>query len=49
VEKAAQKYIQPDRMAIVIVGDGEEVLAQAQSYAEKVEIFDTEGKFAGDV
>jgi hypothetical protein len=43
VEKAAQKYIQPDRMAIVIVGDGEEVLAQAQSYAEKVEIFDTEG------
>jgi zinc protease len=43
VEKAAQKYIQPDRMAIVIVGDGEEVLEQAKSYSEKVEIFDTEG------
>jgi predicted Zn-dependent peptidase len=43
VEKAAQKYIQPDRMAIVIVGDGEEVLAQARSYSEKVEIFGTDG------
>lgn len=43
VEKVARKYIQPDRLAIVIVGDGEEVLAQAQSYAENVEIFDTEG------
>jgi hypothetical protein len=43
VEKVASKYIEPDRMAIVIVGDGEEVLAQAQAYAEYVEIFDTEG------
>lgn len=42
VEKVARKYIEPDRMAIVIVGDGEEVLAQAQSYAENIEIFDTE-------
>ena len=30
-------------MAIVIVGDAEEVLPQARSYAESVEIFDTEG------
>jgi hypothetical protein len=30
-------------MAIVIVGDAEEVLPQATSYAELVEIFDTEG------
>lgn len=43
VEKVARKYIAPDRMAIVVVGDGEEVLAQAQSYADNVEIFDTEG------
>ncbi len=43
VAVAARKYVQPDKMAIVIVGDGEEVLAQAKTYAEKVEIYDTEG------
>ena len=43
VERVAKKYIQPDKMAIVIVGDGAEVLAQAKDYAEKIEIFDTEG------
>jgi predicted Zn-dependent peptidase len=43
VERVAQKYIQPDRMAIVIVGDAEEILPQAQTYAEKLEIFDTDG------
>jgi zinc protease len=39
---AARKYVQPDSMAIVIVGDAEEVLAQARGYAEDVEVFDTE-------
>jgi len=40
---AAQKYVRPDEMAIVIVGDAGEVLPQAESYAGSVEIFDTEG------
>ncbi len=44
VRRVAQKYIQPDKLAIVIVGDGEEVLSQAKEYAEVIEIFDTEGK-----
>lgn len=40
---AAQKYVRPDEMAIVIVGDAGEVRPQAESYAETVEIFDTDG------
>lgn len=43
VERVAKKYISPDKMAIVIVGDGADVLAQAKEYAEKIEIYDTEG------
>jgi zinc protease len=43
VQRVAQKYVRPDEMAIVIVGDANEILPQAESYAEVVEIFDTEG------
>ncbi len=44
VEGAAKKYISPDKLAIVIVGDAGEVLPQVKSYAKKIEVFDTEGK-----
>ena len=43
VERVAQTYITPEKIAIVIVGDAEEVLPQVNSYSEKIEIFDTEG------
>ncbi len=43
VLRVAQKHIRPDEMAIVIVGDAEEVLPQAKEFAGSVEIFDTEG------
>ncbi len=43
VQKAAINYVRPGEMAIVIVGDAEEVLPQARTYADSVEIFDTEG------
>lgn len=43
VQRVAKKYIQPDKIAIVIVGDGEEILAQAKEFADEIEIFDTEG------
>lgn len=43
VQQTALKYVRPDEMAIVIVGDASEVLAQAKDYAETVEIFDTDG------
>jgi zinc protease len=44
VLSAAQKYVRPDEMAIVIVGDAQDVLGQARGFAPSVEIFDTEGK-----
>jgi len=39
----AQKCVRPDEIAIVIVGDAEEVLPQVTSYSESVEVFDTDG------
>jgi zinc protease len=44
VLEAAKKYVRPDEMAIVVVGDAEAVLPQTRDFAESVEIFDTEGK-----
>jgi len=44
VQRAADKYIRPGELAIVLVGDAAEVLPQAQSYSEIVDIFDTEGQ-----
>ncbi|HEX8246777.1 MAG TPA: pitrilysin family protein, partial [Pyrinomonadaceae bacterium] len=41
IQRVANQYITPGKIAIVIVGDAEEVLPQAKSYSEKIEIFDT--------
>jgi predicted Zn-dependent peptidase len=43
VQRVAQKYILPDRFAIVIVGDAEEIIKQVKSYSSKIEVFDTSG------
>lgn len=43
VQRVASKYIFPDKMAIIIVGDAEEILAQAKPYSADIEIFDTDG------
>lgn len=43
VQRVANKYVQPDDVAIVIVGDAGDVLPQARSYADEINIFDTEG------
>ncbi len=43
VQRVAEKYVDPEKLAIVIVGDGEEILSQAKDYADEIEIFDTEG------
>ena len=43
VQQIAVKHVRPSEMAIVIVGDAEEVLPQARQYAGSVEIFDTDG------
>lgn len=43
VQRVAVKHVRPEEMAIVIVGDANEVLPQVKEYAVSVEIFDTEG------
>jgi zinc protease len=43
VRRVAQKYIRPDDLAMVIVGDAADVLPQARSYSDQLNIFDTEG------
>lgn len=43
VARVANQYIQPDKFALVIVGDAEEILSQVKEYSENIEIFDTEG------
>lgn len=48
VQRVAIKYVRPDEIAIVIVGDAGEVLPQATEYAETVEIFDTDGNLKKD-
>jgi zinc protease len=41
VHSAAQKYIFPEKMALVVVGDAEDVLPQVKSYSDEIDIFDT--------
>ena len=43
IQAVAQKYVQPDKAAIVVVGDAAEITEQIKPYAEKIEIYDTEG------
>lgn len=44
VRRVAEKYISPDKTAIVIVGDGGEILKQVKPFAGDVEVFDINGK-----
>ncbi len=48
VQRVAARHIRPDEMAIIIVGDAEEVLPQVRSYASSIEIFDTDGHPQGE-
>ena len=43
VQRVANAYIQPDKLAMVIVGDAKEILPQTKDYATHAEIFDTDG------
>ena len=44
IQRVAQKYVRPDRAALVIVGDAAEVIEQVKSYSESIEVVDTEGR-----
>jgi zinc protease len=42
-QQAANKYIAPDKMAIVIVGDAGQIWEQIEPYAAQIELFDIQG------
>ena len=44
VQAVAKKYIKPDEAAIVIVGDGAQMLEQIKPYAGELEFYNTAGK-----
>jgi zinc protease len=44
VQRAAQKYVTPDRAAIVIVGDAAALMDQIAPYADAVELYDNNGQ-----
>ena len=43
IERVAKKYITPEKIAVVIVGDAENILEQVRYITPFIEIFDTEG------
>ncbi|MFL6375608.1 MAG: M16 family metallopeptidase [Pyrinomonadaceae bacterium] len=43
VRTAAERYVRPAEMAIVIVGDASEVHDQVKPYADTIELYDAEG------
>src|SRR5258705_7786705 len=44
VQEVARKYVRPDEAAIVIVGDGAQLLEQVRPYADDIEFYTTAGK-----
>ena len=43
VQEFAKKYVKPDEAAIVIVGDGAQLLEQIRPYADELEFYNTAG------
>jgi len=44
VQEVAKKYVKPDEAAIIIVGDGAQLLEQVKPYSEAIEFYNTAGK-----
>lgn len=44
VQRVANKYITPDKVSVVIVGDGAEIIKQVKPYSTNIKLFDTNGK-----
>jgi len=44
IQRVATKYIKPDQAAVVIVGDGAQILNQLEPYSDDIEFFNTSGK-----
>ena len=44
IQRVAQKYVKPGEAAIVVVGDGAQVIEQLKPYSRAIEIYNTAGK-----
>lgn len=44
VQEVARKYVKPDEAAIVIVGDGAQLLEQVKPYTNEIQFYNTAGK-----
>src|SRR5262249_1933562 len=44
IQRIAQKYVKPDEAALIVVGDGAEVLEQIRPYSEAIEAYNRAGK-----
>ena len=44
IQRVAQTYIQPDKAALIVVGDGVQVLDQIKTFTDAVEIYNIAGK-----
>lgn len=44
IQRVARQYVQPDKAAIVIVGDAAAIVEQVKPYAQAVEVYDISGK-----
>src|SRR5687768_7440603 len=44
IQEVAQRYVQPDKAALVIVGDGKQLSEQIKPYSEEIEFYTTSGK-----
>ncbi|NNE65508.1 MAG: insulinase family protein [Pyrinomonadaceae bacterium] len=51
VQRVARKYIHPEKVSVVIVGDAEDILDQVKSFADEISVYDAFGNekdFSGD-
>jgi hypothetical protein len=44
IRRVAENYVKPDEAALIVVGDGAQVLDQIRPYCENIETYDTAGK-----
>ncbi|HKO61084.1 MAG TPA: pitrilysin family protein [Pyrinomonadaceae bacterium] len=44
IQEVANKYVQPDKAALVIVGDGKQLTDQIKPFSEEIEFYTTSGK-----
>src|SRR5829696_278186 len=44
IQRVAEKYVKPDEAALIVVGDGAQVMEQMKPYAGDIEVYNTAGK-----